>query len=184
MQRLMTRKITLGAAMTAVAAILAGPATASACPDANKTPSQLTSAEARESVTCLINKRRKNNGLGKLRIHAKLQRAAQRHSNSMDAANYFDHYSPGGSGPVDRIQATGYMAGARSWGVGENIRWGSGSLGTPRVAVEEWMRSSSHRRIMLSGSYRQVGIGVAIGSPEGGAGNDAAIYTADFGFTR
>jgi uncharacterized protein YkwD len=170
--------------LAAAISILATAAPAMACPDADKRPSQLTVDAARESVVCLMNQRRRNNGLEKLVVNVKLQRAATGHSRSMDAGNYFDHNSPNGSDPISRIQDTGYLAGARSWAIGENIRWGSGGLGTPRVAVQEWMNSSSHREIMLSRRYRQVGIGVAIGSPVGGPGNDAAIYTADFGFRR
>jgi uncharacterized protein YkwD len=179
MIRLLTAGTLIGSAI-----LIATAAPALACPGANRTPAQLTVKEARASVVCLINQRRKHNGLRKVRPDRRLERAAQRHSRSMDAYNFFDHESPGGSDPVSRIQATGYLAGARSWAVGENIRWGSGGLGTPRVAVEEWMASSSHRRVMLSGRYREIGIGVAIGSPVGGPGNDAAIYTADFGFAR
>ncbi len=165
-------------------AFLAPAAPAIACPDADARPPQLTADEARDSVVCLMNKRRRSNGLQKLTVNVKLQRAAQRHSNSMDAGNYFDHDSPNGSDPISRIQDTGYLSGARSWGVGETIRWGSGSLSTPRVAVQEWMNSASHREIMLSGSYRQVGVGVALGAPINGYGRDAAIYTADFGYRR
>ena len=168
----------------AAMASLALAAPAAACPGANLEPTQLTVVQARESVVCLMNQRRKQNGLAKLSISVRLQRAAQRHSNAMDAGNFFDHDSPSGSDPISRIQDTGYLAGAASWAIGENIRWGSGSLGTPRVAVQEWMRSSSHRQIMLSGRYRQVGIGVAFGSPQGSSENDAAIYTADFGYRK
>lgn len=175
---MLTAGTLVGSALLAAAA-----APALACPGANKTPAQLTVKQARASVTCLINQRRRHNGLRKVRVDTRLVRAAQRHSRSMDAANFFDHESPSGSDPISRIQATGYMAGARSWAVGENIRWGSGGLGTPRVAVDEWMASPSHRHIMLNGAYREIGIGVAIGSPVG-PGNDAAIYTADFGFTK
>jgi uncharacterized protein YkwD len=165
-----------------VSLMAAGPALA--CSGAGKTPSQLTVSEARESVLCLLNQRRKHNGLQKLGTNARLGRAAQRHSISMDAGNFFDHEAPSGSDPISRIQQSGYLSGATTWAVGENIRWGSGSLGTPRVAVDEWMRSPSHREIMLSRRYRQVGIGVAIGSPESGGDSDAAIYTADFGYRQ
>lgn len=163
-------------------ATLAVAAPASACPNADISPSQLTVREARDSTVCLMNQRRRHNGLSKLTVSTRLERAAQGHSKSMDAANYFDHDSPNGSDPISRIRATGYMAGASSWAIGENIRWGSGGLGTPRVAVQEWMNSADHREIMLSPRYRQVGLGVSIGSPVGSYENDAAIYTADFGF--
>lgn len=178
----MIRTITAGT--LAVVAMLVAAAPALGCAGAGKTPSQLTVKEARSSVTCLINKRRKHNGLRKVTLDVRLVRAAQRHSTAMDRQNFFDHDSPGGSDPISRIQRSGYLSGASSWAVGENIRWGSGSLGTPRVAVREWMNSPSHRHIMLSGRYRHVGVGVAIGSPGGGHENDAAIYTADFGFRK
>jgi uncharacterized protein YkwD len=102
----------------------------------------------------------------------------------MDAANFFSHNSPNGASPLTRIRSTGYLAGASAWGVGENLRWGSGGLGTPRVAISSWMQSPPHRATMLSGRYRQVGIGVAFGSPDGGTSGDAAIYTANFGYRK
>ena len=168
----------------ALIASLAIAAPAAACAGANTQPSQLTVLEARTSAVCLINQRRKQNGLPKLSLSIRLQRAAQRHSNAMDIGNFFDHESPSGNDPISRIQDTGYLAGAASWAIGENIRWGSGSLGTPRVAVQEWMNSPSHRQIMLSRRYRQIGIGVAIGSPDGNSENNAAIYTSDFGYRK
>lgn len=178
----MIRMITAGTLTAVTAMIVAAPALA--CPDANQVPAQLTVKEARASVVCLINMRRKAHRLAKLSVSKPLMRAAQRHSNAMDVGNFFDHESPGGSDPLSRIQDTGYLAGAGNWGVAENIRWGSGRLGTPKVAVDEWMASPSHRQIMLTGRYRQVGIGVAIGSPVGSHENDAAIYTADFGYRK
>lgn len=68
---------------------------------------------------------------------------------------------------------------------GENLIWGTGSRATPRSAVNAWMKSPPHRRTMLERRYRQVGVGVALGAPEGDAPRilgGAAIYTADFGY--
>ena len=58
---------------------------------------------------------------------------------------------------------------------------GQAGRGTPTVAVAAWMASPPHREAILSGRYRDVGIGVAMGSPVYGEGATAAIYTADFG---
>lgn len=162
---------------------LAAPASAEACRGADATPGELSVRDARGAVICLMNKARRSHGVSKLRPERRLERAAQRHSVAMDARNFFSHSSPDGASPLTRIRRAGYLGGARSWAVGENIRWGSDRFGTPRVAVRNWLRSSSHRRAMLSRRYKHVGIGVAIGSPAGDGGG-GAIYTADFGYRR
>jgi uncharacterized protein YkwD len=169
--------------LTSASLLLAAPATARACPNEGATPPELTADMAREAVICLINEERNRHGAGKLRSDPRLQRAAQSHSDAMNAGNFFDHNQPNGSSPLERIQNTGYISGASSWGIAENIRWGSGGQASPRMAVSRWMASGAHRRSMLSKRYRQVGVGVAIGSPAG-SGSDAAIYTTDFGYRK
>jgi uncharacterized protein YkwD len=166
-----------------VLVLLAAPATASACPDEDSLPPELGVQAARDSVLCLINERRREHGLGKLRSDPRLERAAQDHSASMDAGNFFAHNAPNGSTPLSRIRSTGYLSGAGSWGIAENIRWGAAKQGTPDLAVIRWMASAGHRQAILSPRYRQIGIGVAIGSPTGDGGN-AAIYTTDFGYRK
>jgi uncharacterized protein YkwD len=96
----------------------------------------------------------------------------------MASKRYFSHNSLNGSSFVDRIRRTGYLRGARSWNVGENIAWGSGRLSTPRAIARAWMNSPGHRANILSRSFRSIGIGIASGTPSGGGG---ATYTTDFG---
>ena len=178
------RKGLLATWVAFVAALIA-PAGASAfCEGEGANPSELTLDEARATVVCLINEARSDAGVRQVRADDRLERAAQRHSGAMDAGNYFSHSSPNGSSPMTRIRQTGYLSGASAWGIGENLRWGSGGHGSPRVTVNGWMQSSAHRSTMLDGRYRQVGIGVAFGSPRGGAGGDSAIYTANFGYRK
>ena len=55
-------------------------------------------------------------------------------------------------------------------------------LGTPASRVAAWMRSASHRPILLGASFREVGVGIAPGTP--GAAGAGATYTADFGRRR
>jgi uncharacterized protein YkwD len=174
-----SRRLIGGLLATAATAALIAAAPAVACTGAGKTPSQLVVKEARQTVLCLLNQRRRQHGLSKLSMQRNLQRAAQAHSNSMDAGDFFEHGDTFG-----RIAGSGYLDGAGTWGYGENIRWGDGGLGTPKVAVAEWMRSAGHRANILNGRYRQIGIGITIGSPVGGPGNDTAIYTTDFGYRR
>jgi uncharacterized protein YkwD len=170
--------------LTAVIAglALAAAAPARACPGDGLSPAELSPKQARESVLCLINQRRDDAGVPLLNEDHRLERAAQRHSSSMDSRNFFSHSSPGGGSPLSRVRGAGYLSGAASWGVAENIRWGRAGRGSPKVAVAKWMASPSHRSSMLSGSYRHVGVGVAIGSPAGRGERNAAIYTVDFGY--
>jgi uncharacterized protein YkwD len=82
---------------------------------------------------------------------------------------------------VDRIRATGYLRGVRRWTLGENIGWGMGSRAKPRAVVDAWMDSPGHRAIILSASYRDVGIGLAADAPVRGRSSRAATYVTDFG---
>ena len=85
----------------------------------------------------------------------------------MARGRFFSHTSPGGATFVDRIRGTGYLAGARSWAIGENIAYGSGSRSSPRSIGRAWMNSPGHRANILSSNYREIGIGLAIGTPVG-----------------
>jgi uncharacterized protein YkwD len=172
----------MAAGLLAAAAMMAVPAAAAACERDGAQPKELTVKEARAAVICLINQRRKGNGLGRLREENHLERAAQRHSNSMDQGNFFSHIGPGGSTPQSRVQGTGYLAGASSWGIAEVIRWGRRGQGSPKAAVAAWMKSPSHRSALLGGGYRHLGVGVALGSPTGSGEGNSAIYTATVGY--
>jgi uncharacterized protein YkwD len=180
--------LTAGALLLVAAALTAAPAAiprssgAPACPYSGQSPSNLTPAQAEQSVTCLINKARRGNGTRPLSRDPRLASAAGGHSAAMDSSNFFSH--DGDGSPIDRIRASGYLSGASTWMIGENIAWGAGRHGTPKATVGRWMGSPMHRSAMLSPRFRDVGVGVAIGSPLGGGGGNAAIYTADFGLSR
>ena len=166
--------------LVVVSLCLASPASANAaCAGADLRPAAGNLKQVRSAVLCLLNQERASRGLGKLRAHAKLRRAAERHSRSMNANNYFDHVSPAGTTPVERVKAAGYLTGASSWAVGENIAWGERRLSTPAEIMESWMNSAGHRANILNRRFRHVGIGVAAGAPVGGAGG--ATYTTAFG---
>jgi uncharacterized protein YkwD len=152
-----------------------------ACHSAQVSATQLSAQQAEGTTLCLINQRRAKRGLARLKFNGSLAAAAKGHSAEMDALNFFDHESPGGSSPLSRITSAGYLSGASAWGVGENLAWAGGDAGSPTVIVGMWMNSPGHRQIMLSRSFQQVGIGVVVGSPDGDD-PDGAIYTADFGY--
>ena len=95
--------------------------------------------------------------------------------------SYFGHDSANGDPFTTRIIDTGYLRGARSWLVGENIAWGSGILGTPRSLMNAWMNSPEHRDNILQPRYREIGVGADWGSPLNPSAPAAVIVTTDFG---
>lgn len=121
----------------------------------------------RPAYRCEINAIRKANGLVPLRPNLKLVRAARRHAEDMVRNHYFDHASRNGKQPWDRIRAAGYLKGARSWNVGEDIGYGVGPAGSPSEIVKAWMASPPHRAIILDPDFREGGAGIAAGTPTG-----------------
>jgi uncharacterized protein YkwD len=96
----------------------------------------------------------------------------------MLAREYFAHTSPTGSTLYQRIVRSGFVT-YGSWSAGETLAWGTGSYGSAAGVVSMWLQSPEHRAILLSPSYRFVGIGRAYGTFLGHAG--AAVWTADWG---
>lgn len=134
---------------------------------------------------CLINVERKRRGLAPVRANTRLIRAAHRHSLDMVHRGYFGHTSLSGRTFIDRLRIVGYVGRGCTWSAGETIAWGAGASGTPASRVAGWMRSASHRPILLGASFREVGVGIAPGTPgAAGAAGAGATYTADFGRRR
>jgi hypothetical protein len=131
------------------------------------------------SIKCEVNAIRRANGLPLLRTNQRLRRAARRHARDMIRRRYFAHVSPNGVSVEERARKAGFMRGARSWGLGEDIAWGSGSRVSPQATVAAWMRSPPHRAVILNPRYREGGAGIARGTPRGVAG---ATYVMDLGF--
>ena len=176
------------------AALLAPAAIADAKPADRATVAQATCADAdlepapgnlpriRRAILCLHNQVRDAAGLPDLRENAKLRKAAFGHSRRMVQAGFFEHTTPTGVTMVDRILRAAYVREDQGWSLGENLAWGTGSLGTPRGAVQSWLDSPGHRANILRRSYRELGVGVVIGVPVSDA--TGATYTVDFGVRR
>jgi uncharacterized protein YkwD len=138
---------------------------------------------ARRRVVCLLNLVRRSAGLRRLRQNRRLSRAAGEHSGSMVRRRYFAHVEPGGIGLVNRLKHVRYIPRNRAWGAGENIAFGSGRFGSPVALVRAWMASTPHRANILTRSFREVGLGVAVGVPLRGMPGGATL-TSDFGYRR
>jgi len=172
--------VTTAGAMPANAAAAPARAAGATC-DGGATGAVTSTADTAETVLCLLNRIRSRHDLRPLRESTKLSKAALRHSRDMVRRGFFEHDAPGGGDVVSRARAAGYIRPGVGWTVGENIAWGSGSLATPASIVDAWMRSAGHRHNILSPAYRDLGVGVALGTPRGING---ATYTTDFGALR
>jgi len=166
----------LAALCLAVVALLAQPvADALACAGGDARPGTVSKRAYARAVECLVNAQRAGAGLGPLAHDRRLARAARRFSALMVRERFFDHVSPEGSTLAARARAAGYRGGT----LGETIGWGAGVLATPAAIVGEWMASPPHHAVLMSGGFRRIGLGVAMGSPAGAG--QAATVTADFG---
>ena len=156
--------------------LLAAPsaADASACADADLEPGPGAIGRARAATQCLINEERAAHGLRPLRTSRVLQRSATRHARDMVARQFFAHETPEGRGLASRLRSVRYQPLVAS----ENLGALSDMGATPRAMVAAWMNSGVHRANILTGAFRQLGLGIVLGTPLGGTG---ATYAADFG---
>ena len=146
------------------------------CPGADDVPFPQVSDADIAALQCVVNRERERRGLRELDRTRSLDRAAAQHSSDMASNDYFDHRSPGGSTPAARARSAGYLSGARSWRVGENLAWGTGELATPNSIVKAWLNSPPHRELMLSRGFADFGLGIAAGAPQAGVAG-GATYT-------
>jgi uncharacterized protein YkwD len=162
--------------------VTGSPASASSCPNTNIQVTGLSQNAMEGSIACLINEQRGAYGVPPVQPNAALRQAAVSHSAEMVSQGYFAHTSPAGVTFVDRIEATGYTRGARSWEVGENLVWGSGALSTPQSLVTSWMNSPPHRENLLRGRFREIGIAAVAGTPRSGSDTTGVTVSSEYGY--
>jgi uncharacterized protein YkwD len=170
------------ATAAAIAIALAAPAgaSASACADTDLLPTADTLPRVAASTLCLLNEERAAAGLRPVVENAALTRASRDYSQLMVAQKFFAHESPGGTDVVDRVTSAGYLhANEGGWVVGENLAWAQGNLASPRNVMQAWMNSTGHRHNILSADYKEIGVGIVLGTPYPGPAG--ATFTTDFG---
>ena len=129
---------------------LALPASATfAAPQAQPTADP---AAQMQRVIELVNQRRKEAGVGPVTFNAALATCAQKYSEVQAQQGKIDHTGPDGSNPGQRLRACGY-----NWKhYGENLAAGYANA---EDVVNAWMNSPSHRKVMLNGKYKEIGMG-------------------------
>jgi uncharacterized protein YkwD len=162
--------------------IASASASAAECGPVNTQVTGLSEAQMESSIACLINDERASYGLRPVSPNAELRQAALSHSDEMISQSYFEHTSPAGLTFMDRIEATGYMRGARSWTVGENLVWGTGPLSTPQAVMTAWMNSPPHRENLLRPAFREVGIAALAGTPVVRSDLTGVTVSSEYGY--
>ena len=136
-------------------------------------------------VAAQINVVRRQYGLSRLAVSVQLGRAGQEHAKQLAVAGYFSHDWSDGTPFGAWIRRFYPVAGAHRWSAGENLAWATPDV-TAQQAVEMWLASPEHRRILLSKTWREVGLGVIRADSAGGyyEGKNVVILAAEFGTRR
>lgn len=118
-------------------------------------------AEVRTQIHSRTNNARANNNVASLSSDSALASIAQKRSEEMAAQNYFSHISPSGCDLACRFEGMSYVV------YGENLAeyYEFDSLTEPELAatfISMWLKSTGHRRNLLSSDYTREGVGVAM----------------------
>jgi uncharacterized protein YkwD len=157
------------------------------CRAANVAPNGSNPAIVDAATLCLMNQVRAAHGLRLLHANPVLAVIATGQAADMVRGDYFGDQSISGRSAFARIMSSSYPARRSTVNVltAQNIGWGTGPNATPQGIVRAWMESPQHRRIILTGAYRDAGVGVAPAVPSIlGAGWLGGTYAVEFGARR
>jgi len=117
-------------------------------------------------IRFLTNQQRLWQKLAPLELSTALANAARMHSLDMLSRGFFDHRSPEGASPRDRVVKHGLTFAI----VAENIYSTRDGTTDPadlaRLIVDGWMKSEGHRRNILEPRLTHLGVGVALSDRE------------------
>ncbi|MEA3355220.1 MAG: CAP domain-containing protein [Patescibacteria group bacterium] len=111
----------------------------------------LASSVTTQELIELTNQKRKENGLGELKLNPILVEAATKKAADMINKNYWAHTSPEGKTPWSFFKEADY----KYLYAGENL---ARDFQDSNSVVKAWMNSPTHRDNILSSRYRDIGI--------------------------
>jgi len=172
----------LGGTQPQQSSVQSGPAATSG---ARVSTTTSVATELQRLLTAEINVVRRQHGLPGLTVSVQLARAGKEHATHLAVAGYFSHDWSDGTPFATWIRRFYPVGATRRWSAGENLAWATPDV-TAQQAVEMWLASPEHRRILLSKTWRQVGLGVIRADGAGGfyEGKDVVILAAEFGTRR
>ena len=125
-----------------------------------------------EELFSYLNEVRAQFNLPPLAYVYELSRSAQEHANNKTRQPDDPHTGTDGSTPAERLLRAGYRGGY----AGEATAWG---FATAREAVEFWMNSEPHRKLILNLNTNDVGVGFV----EDYSSQNIWHWTADLGLS-
>ena len=170
--------VSTAALVTVTAFMIPGAASAATCgAAADAQPLASRSASGRSALVCLINEVREQHHLRPVVNRPALSSAASTWSERLVSGGFFAHVDTAVNSTIETRDRP-YTAGSRLWALGENLAWATGYRSSPKQILTMWLASPSHRANLLDPQWRDVGVGIAAGTPVGAAG---ATYAAEFG---
>jgi uncharacterized protein YkwD len=143
----------------------------SAAPAAEARPlskSRLGASRRDGALIAAVNSVRAANLLPKLRLDARLARAARAHSLDMLRRDYFGHGNFGARMLLFHVRGHVFE---------ENLAWSAG-VPSARTTVASWLASPPHRAALLNPSVHRIGVAAPVGAF--GDVPTATLTTADF----
>jgi uncharacterized protein YkwD len=137
------------------------------------------------AILARLNELRTARDLPRLRAAPGLRAAAAAHSRAMLVEGFFAHESADGTHFDARVERFYPSRGFSLWRVGENLAATTGVM-TAEAAVDLWLGSPPHRRIIFDPGWREAGLGALHAAATGvfpGAG-EASVVTLDVGVRR
>ena len=141
--------------------------------------------DVEQEVLRRVNAVRRAANLRPLVLSAALRTAGRAHVRDLALGGYFAHEWSDGASFAQWIRRFYTTAGFRTWGAAENLVWASPTL-SPQQAIDRWLASPTHRKIMLTQKWRQLGVGVVQVDNAGGVygGQSIAVAAAEFGVRK
>jgi uncharacterized protein YkwD len=127
-----------------------------------------------EAMYCGINIVRSAYGLHVVRGNTPLNRSSVLKADAVRRCGF--SHTPCGMSFSGTFQRAGYLP-AKAFG--ENLAWGQGAYGSPVHTLQLWLNSPPHRRNLLGGRWRDLGIAFERGHMFGLDG--VALWVMQFG---
>lgn len=127
--------------------------TAKPTPTPKPVPPPVNVEEEERKVLVLINQIRSEHQLQILEWEESMAVVARAHSIDMNSRGFFDHVTPDGVDPWQRLK----IGGVSYKSAAENLA----GAGSPESLVNSWMKSEGHRKNILTPGFTKTGIGIS-----------------------